>query len=70
MTTTQNDLFAITQKNLYHLKDSPFFVTPDYSHKKTCHLHAHPMQESETRSFIVVWQLPKMENQDVDKPHS
>jgi len=67
MNQLQNDLYAITQKNLHHLKDSRLFIAPDSSLKKTCHPMAHPMLDSETRSFVVTWQLPGVEYKDVNK---
>lgn len=68
MISTQNDFIAYTKKNLYHFKDPQLLAPQDSAHNKNINPQAHPMPDGESSSFIVAWQLPKMENCDADRP--
>ena len=70
MNQLQNDRFATTQKNFHPLSDLKPFIPPDSFHTKTGHQDAHPSLDSETRSFVVTWQLPGVEYKDVNKSNS
>jgi hypothetical protein len=67
MTRTENDFFAITQKILDARKDFRARVSQYSTRKKSCNHYDSQMPDSETHSFVVDWQLPKMGNNDTDK---
>lgn len=70
MNQPQHDYFTRLQKNLNPLKDFSTYVPEDSLPKKSCHPFAHPMLDSETRSFVVSWQLPGVAYKDIHKSNS
>lgn len=70
MNQSQNDNYAVTQKHLHQLQDSKLSIPPDSYYKKSCHPMAHPVLDRETRSFIVIWQLPGVEYHEINKSNS
>lgn len=66
----RSDCFETTPKHSLDLNDLSPFIPPSSFHKITFHPLAHPMLESETRSFVVTWQLPGVEYKHVNKSNS
>jgi len=67
MTKTQNDFFANTQTVLDSRKDFQADVVTYPKLKNSFNLYGSHKPGIETQSFLVDWQLPKVEKRDAKK---
>ena len=68
MNKNQNDLSAVTRNSLYNSNNYRELGPQNFMPKKPCNPYDLPMLHNKTYSFIVEWQLPKMEDHDAENP--
>jgi len=70
MNQSHNDLYAVTQKNLYPQKDFRPIVPAASTNRKPYNPYPQPMLYSKTSAFVADWQLPGVEYKNVNKSNS
>jgi hypothetical protein len=67
MTQTQKKLLEITQRNIYIQEDLQIPWPQNYTPKYQFNLRDSRMPNSNAYSFVVDWQIPNTDNQEIDK---
>lgn len=67
MTKTKRNLFTGLRKMLYNFNDLKVFVPQNPIQQETFNANDLPITNRKSPSFVVDWELPKMEIREVDR---